>query len=62
MQLTRKEISETQVIVTTPEKWAVVTNKSSSEEELTSVCPVAPLRFFVLIGRQTTTESQTLDH
>jgi len=27
MQLTRKEIAETQVIVTTPEKWDVITRK-----------------------------------
>lgn len=29
MQLTKKEILETQVIVTTPEKWDVITRKSS---------------------------------
>lgn len=29
MQLTRKELQETQVIVTTPEKWDVITRKSS---------------------------------
>lgn len=29
MQLTKREIAETQVIVTTPEKWDVVTRKSS---------------------------------
>lgn len=27
MQLTRKELSETQIIVTTPEKWDAVTRK-----------------------------------
>jgi len=29
MQMTRREISETQVIVTTPEKWDVITRKGS---------------------------------
>eukprot|EP01125_Pyxidicula_operculata_P022548 TRINITY_DN928_c0_g1_i3.p1 TRINITY_DN928_c0_g1~~TRINITY_DN928_c0_g1_i3.p1 ORF type:complete len:2094 (-),score=618.62 TRINITY_DN928_c0_g1_i3:183-5534(-) len=29
MQLTKKEITETQVIITTPEKWDVITRKSS---------------------------------
>ncbi|CAD2219534.1 RNA helicase [Angomonas deanei] len=32
MQLTKKEIAETQVIVTTPEKWDVITRKQSNEE------------------------------
>ncbi|EIW82415.1 Sec63-domain-containing protein [Coniophora puteana RWD-64-598 SS2] len=36
MQLTRKEISETQIIVTTPEKWDVVTRKPTGEGELAS--------------------------
>ena len=34
MQLTRKEIAETQIIVTTPEKWDVVTRKSTGDTEL----------------------------
>jgi antiviral helicase SLH1 len=37
MQLTRKEIAETQMIVTTPEKWDVVTRKTTGEGELASV-------------------------
>jgi antiviral helicase SLH1 len=37
MQLTRKEIAETQVIITTPEKWDVVTRKPTGEGELASV-------------------------
>jgi antiviral helicase SLH1 len=37
MQLTRKEISETQIIITTPEKWDVVTRKPTGEGELASV-------------------------
>ncbi|KKY17469.1 putative dead deah box [Phaeomoniella chlamydospora] len=34
MQLTKKEISATQIIVTTPEKWDVVTRKSTGDTEL----------------------------
>ena len=37
MQMTRKEIAETQMIVTTPEKWDVVTRKSTGEGELSAV-------------------------
>lgn len=37
MQLTRQEIAETQMIVTTPEKWDVVTRKQTGEGELASV-------------------------
>ncbi|KAK8853378.1 hypothetical protein IAR55_004082 [Kwoniella newhampshirensis] len=36
MQLTRQEIAETQIIVTTPEKWDVVTRKPTGEGELAS--------------------------
>ncbi|KAK6456949.1 DNA-directed DNA polymerase [Scheffersomyces xylosifermentans] len=34
MQLTRSEIMTTQIIVTTPEKWDVVTRKSNGDSEL----------------------------
>ncbi|KAK5082315.1 putative steryl acetyl hydrolase mug81 [Lithohypha guttulata] len=34
MQLTRREIADTQIIVTTPEKWDVVTRKSTGDTEL----------------------------
>ncbi|WLF81011.1 hydrophobin [Lodderomyces elongisporus] len=34
MQLTRQEIISTQIIVTTPEKWDVVTRKSTGDNEL----------------------------
>ncbi|CAG8452307.1 15922_t:CDS:10, partial [Dentiscutata erythropus] len=34
MQLTKTEISNTQIIVTTPEKWDVVTRKSTGDTEL----------------------------
>lgn len=37
MQLTRKEISETQMLVTTPEKWDVITRKGTTDAELTSL-------------------------
>ncbi|KIK30576.1 hypothetical protein PISMIDRAFT_26369 [Pisolithus microcarpus 441] len=36
MQLTKAEIAETQIIVTTPEKWDVVTRKPAGEGELGS--------------------------
>lgn len=36
MQLTRAEIAETQIIVTTPEKWDVVTRKPTGEGEIAS--------------------------
>ncbi|KAF9247180.1 Sec63-domain-containing protein [Melanogaster broomeanus] len=36
MQLTKAEIAETQIIVTTPEKWDVVTRKPTGEGELVS--------------------------
>lgn len=39
MQLTKSEIAETQIIVTTPEKWDVVTRKPTGEGELASVGP-----------------------
>jgi antiviral helicase SLH1 len=37
MQLTKNEIIDTQIIVTTPEKWDVVTRKPTGEGELASV-------------------------
>lgn len=36
MQLTKKEIEDTHVIVTTPEKWDVITRKSSTQQSLLS--------------------------
>ncbi|KAI0254907.1 Sec63-domain-containing protein [Lactifluus subvellereus] len=36
MQLTKGEIAETQIIVTTPEKWDVVTRKPTGEGEIAS--------------------------
>ncbi|KAF8665634.1 hypothetical protein AX16_000089 [Volvariella volvacea WC 439] len=37
MQMTKAEIAETQIIVTTPEKWDVVTRKPTGEGELASL-------------------------
>jgi antiviral helicase SLH1 len=37
MQLTKQEINDTQIIVTTPEKWDVVTRKPTGEGKLASV-------------------------
>jgi antiviral helicase SLH1 len=37
MQLTRREIDQTHIIVTTPEKWAVVTNKPGLSGSLAAV-------------------------
>lgn len=34
MHLTKKEVTQTQIIVTTPEKWDVVTRKSTGDTEL----------------------------
>lgn len=44
MQLTRQEIAETQIIVTTPEKWDVVTRKPTGEGELASVSQLSVRR------------------
>lgn len=46
MQLTRAEIARTQVIVTTPEKWDVVTRKPTGEGEIASVrTPISVLHY-----------------
>lgn len=37
MQLTKAEIAQTQIIVTTPEKWDVVTRKPTGEGEIAFV-------------------------
>ncbi len=42
MQLTKAEIAQTQIIVTTPEKWDVVTRKPTGEGELSSVSVRTP--------------------
>ena len=40
MQLTKQEIQATQIIVTTPEKWDVVTRKPTGEGELATVSTI----------------------
>jgi antiviral helicase SLH1 len=50
MQLTKAEIAETQIIVTTPEKWDVVTRKPVGEGELASVGHSDPTSRLPLIG------------
>ena len=35
MHLTKKEIVQTQIIVTTPEKWDIITRKSTGEQFMT---------------------------
>ena len=59
MQLTKAEIAETQIIVTTPEKWDVVTRKPTGEGELATVC-TSP--FAVVLFVEIFTESETADY
>lgn len=48
MQLTKTEIAQTQIIVTTPEKWDVVTRKPTGEGELASVsCRTLPRLYYL---------------
>lgn len=58
MQLSRKEIDQTHVIVTTPEKWAVVTNKPGLSGSLASVSHLWNL----LACLRSFSESQATDH
>lgn len=46
MQLTKQEVNETQIIVTTPEKWDVVTRKPTGEGELASVSVIPIAKTF----------------
>ena len=48
MQMTKAEIAETQIIVTTPEKWDVVTRKPTGEGDIASVC-LSPLRKYMIL-------------
>jgi hypothetical protein len=57
MQLTKAEIAETQIIVTTPEKWDVVTRKPTGEGELATVGS----SFLLKIGIDISAESETAD-
>ncbi len=38
MQLSKKELAETQMIVTTPEKWDVITRKGGDVSVAATVC------------------------
>jgi antiviral helicase SLH1 len=59
MQLTRQEIAETQIIITTPEKWDVVTRKPTGEGELASVSALSTNVAYMLLMEL---ESQAADH
>ena len=48
MQMTKVEIAETQIIVTTPEKWDVVTRKPTGEGDIASVCPSPSAKYTIL--------------
>jgi antiviral helicase SLH1 len=48
MQLTRQETMATQIIVTTPEKWDVVTRKGTGDNQLTTVCLFIDQKCFIL--------------
>lgn len=50
MQLNKSEIAETQIIVTTPEKWDVVTRKPTGEGELASVRQLLMLHCSIVPG------------
>ncbi len=43
MQLTKVEIAQTQIIVTTPEKWDVVTRKPTGEGDIAFVSRIFPI-------------------
>ena len=60
MQLTKAEIAETQIIVTTPEKWDVVTRKPTGEGELAMVRLASDLH--VTSTNEGHLESQTSDY
>jgi antiviral helicase SLH1 len=49
MQLTKAEIAQTQIIVTTPEKWDVVTRKPTGEGEIASVCNITCIGRYLLM-------------
>lgn len=53
MQMTKAEIAETQIIVTTPEKWDVVTRKPTGEGDIASVCPSPSAKYMNLKNLRT---------
>lgn len=61
--MTKAEIAETQIIVTTPEKWDVVTRKPTGEGELVKVNHIrSKFTPFFLIAYSILPESQIVDH
>lgn len=62
MQLTKAEIAETQIIVTTPEKWDVVTRKPTGEGELASVSILVKLPSRMALIIVCWVESEIIDH
>lgn len=63
MQMTKAEIAETQIIVTTPEKWDVVTRKPTGEGELATVRRgTRNLWCWPMTYTLCPTASQTVDH
>src|SRR5712671_119405 len=61
MQLTKAEMAETQIIVTTPEKWDVVTRKPTGEGEIASVRRQLFANYMDLRGFATA-EAETVNH
>ena len=62
MQLTKAEIAETQIIVTTPEKWDVVTRKPTGEGELASVSLRLSYKNILKSPLMSISEGQAADH
>jgi replicative superfamily II helicase len=51
MQLSKAEIMQTSMIVTTPEKWDVITRKGTGDVALTQVSFDSDIILLFLIGR-----------
>jgi antiviral helicase SLH1 len=61
MQLTKADIAETQIIVTTPEKWDVVTRKPTGEGEIASV-RIPLIATHMVLKRFRNAEVKTVNH
>lgn len=61
MQMTKAEIAATQIIVTTPEKWDVVTRKPTGEGEIASVKSLA-FPCWIYLSQCLVSEPQTSHH
>ena len=61
MQLTKAEIAETQIIVTTPEKWDVVTRRPTGEGDIASVRTPLSATYIALKGFSNA-EAKTVNH